>query len=474
MDAQKRELVNLFAMASPSKKRLTLIGIYLAALITRFISTGTFTLLPMAALDIGGMDIYPLVSSVGGAMSICIMPIYGFLGAGNPALKRPLLAGSLTLGAAIFTAISFAPNMFVIIAVNFFYGAVSASIFVVAYSMIRDMYNARQAAIYLGFIGTVTSIGMFIGPTIIGLITDTLGWRVAYRISVPLLLLAVLFIMIGVKVTRAQAAPHLKGKVGFDALGAFSLTLLLLGLVMTLSLGTTYVPFGSPLSHALILVAMVGFVMLLVDFSKKREQAFIPLAMLKDRNTVALALYNFFINTSANALVFFMPAYIISVLDGGGLYAAFSTAIYAVPGIFISPFLGKLIVRQGSARGLITVGTLVRIVVTIAVIIILSPQTPLPIVYVLMFIAGLYSAQQNVTSSTAPQIQIKPELRFQANSLVQTAQNLGSSIGMAVYTLIMASFGITQGMNVALVIATAIAVIALVMGQFLVKSKPQA
>ena len=85
-----------------------------------------------------------------------------------------------------------------------------------------------------------------------------------------------------------------------------------------------------------------------------------------------------------------------------------------------------------------------------------------------MFIAGFYAAQQNVTFSTTPQIQVPEHIRFQGNSVIQTAQNLGSTISLSVYTLIMASFGISQGMTVALIVAGAIAVIALVFGQFLV------
>lgn len=450
---------------------LTLIGIYIAALITRFISTGTFTLLPMAALDVGGMDIYPLASNISGLLSICVMPIYGFLGAQNPALKRPLLAGSLLVGAAVLVGISFAPSMFFIIVVNIFYGVVSAAIFVVAFSMIRDMYDAKQAGIYLGFIGTVTSIGMLVGPALIGLITDALGWRMAYLIAAPLLVIAVVFIVAGVKVSKAEAAPLARKGGGFDATGALALTFFLLGLVLTISLGNSYIPFGSIGSFGLIALAILSLIVLIADLAKKREKAFIPTPVLKDRNTVVLALFNLFANASTIAASFFMPSYVINVLGGSAFEAAMATAVYAVLGVFICPFLGRLIAKQGSARAVLTAGTLVRIMVTVAMIALLSPETPLWVVYVLMFIAGFYSAQQNVTSSTAPQIQIAAGIRFQSNSVIQTAQNLGSNIGIAVYTLVLANFGIAAGMNIALTIAMILAVAVLIVGQFLVKLK---
>ena len=471
--AQSNETNNPFASAPALKKRLTLIGIYVAALATRFISTGTFTVLPMAANDIGGMSIYPLASTVGGLMSICAMPVYGYIGSRYPWLKRTLLIFSLSVGAVVLLCEALAPSMFLIITVNFFYGIVSASIFVVAYSMIRDLYDAKQAGIYLGFIGTVTSIGMLAGPALTGIVIDVLGWRYFYHVGWILLLLSVFLAFIGVKVKREDALALVKTPAKFDLAGSISLMLFLLGIVMFLSLGGSYLPFGSIQSTAFGVLAVVALIVLIGIVVKKRSAAIIPSTVLKDRNTVVLALCNLFITCSTMALTFFMPSYVINVLHGTALQAGLTTAIYAVLGIFISPFLGRMIAKAGSARFVFTLGTIVRVLVTVAFILVLSSETPIWLIYILMLIAGFYSAQQNVTFSTAPQIQIRQEIRFMGNSVVQTAQNLGSSIGLAVYTLIMATCGLAGGMNIALIVAGTVAFVALFIGQFLVKAQKE-
>jgi MFS family permease len=457
------------AKAPAGKKRLTLIGIYIAALTTRFISTGSFTILPMAALDIGGLDIYPLASNVGGLLSICAMPVYGYLGARDPLLKKPLLVFSLLVGVVVLLAVALAPTMLVIIVANFFYGVVSASIFVVAFSLIRDMYDVKQAGIYLGFIGTVTSIGMLVGPALTGLLIDSFGWRLVYHVAWPLLLGAILLIVCGVRADFEGSKPQAKSSGALDLPGAVALSLFLFGLVLSLSLGRSYVPFGSPGSNALIVLAVLSLAVLVLVIAKKREQAFIPTPVLKDRNTVVLVLCNLLSTCSTMALSFFIPSYIITVLQGSALQAGLTTAIYAVLGVFICPFLGRTIAKRGSARLIFTVGTVVRIAVTVTFILILTPQTSIWAIYLMMLIAGFYSAQQNVTFSTAPQVQIRPEIRFQANSVVQTAQNLGSTIGLALYTMIMATYGIADGLPRALLLAGALAMTTLVIGQFLVK-----
>jgi MFS family permease len=449
---------------------LILIGIYIAALATRFVSTGSFTVLPMAALDIGGMEIYPLASNVSGLVSICAMPVYGYLGKRYPALKPALLAGALTVGAIVLFCVAMAPNMFVIIAVNLFYGVVSGAIFVVAFSLIRDMYDVKQAGIYLGLIGTVTSIGMLVGPALTGLIIDALNWRFAFHVGWPLLLVAVAFILVGVRKNKggSAAAEASQQKAGFDAAGAIALTLFLAGVVLSLSLGRSYVPFGTLANNAMIVLAAVALIALVWIVRKKGNAAFIPSTVFRDRNTSVLACMNLLSNLSTIALSFFMPSYIINVLGGSAFQAGCATATYALLGIFICPALGRLIARHGTARWVFTAGTVVRIGVTLALIAFLRPELSIWAVYGFMLVAGFYSAQQNVTFSTAPQIQIPAELRVQGNSVVQTAQNLGSSIGIAVYTAIMAGFGIASGMLVALTVAVAAAVVLLVVGQFLV------
>jgi predicted MFS family arabinose efflux permease len=130
---------------------------------------------------------------------------------------------------------------------------------------------------------------------------------------------------------------------------------------------------------------------------------------------------------------------------------------------------GRIIAKTGNARLLLSIGTSIRILVTLFYLLFLGPDTPFFIVCIAQFCAGFYSAQQSVTFSTGPQIQIEPKVRMQANSLIQVSMSIGSTVGMAVFTLVMAALGVTAGMPVALLIALITAIIYLVVGQFLRK-----
>jgi MFS family permease len=159
----------------------------------------------------------------------------------------------------------------------------------------------------------------------------------------------------------------------------------------------------------------------------------------------------------------------LNVMGVEPIFAAMATSAYSLMNIFLSPFIGRYIGKAGSARTVHTIGMVFRIVVMLTLMLALSPSFPVWIVIVIMGIAGFYASVQNSVSSAGPMIQIRPEIRLQANSVVQIALTFGSTVSMAVITFIMASRGIAQGMPLAMGLAASSAAISLVIGLFLQK-----
>ena len=303
--------------------------------------------------------------------------------------------------------------------------------------------------------------------TLIGVYAATLGNILVSTGFATMLPVAAL--EMGVRVKKEEAAPFAAAGGKFDIAGMLSVVVLLGGLILFLSFGTNYVPFGTPFSWCLLVLAVVGLLALFLVIRKKGNEAFIPAPVLKDRNTLILAICNFLFNSSSLALVFFMPAYVIYVMNGSPTEASLTTSLIAVVGLILGPFLGRRIAKVGSARGILTLGTIVRIAITLVLLFILSPSVPLWMLYICMFIAGFYNSQHSVTFSTAPQIQIAPELRVRSNSIIQLAQNLAAGVAISVYTVVIGLFGIAEGMKISLIIAIALAVVGLCVGQLLKK-----
>lgn len=480
MESANQAQSNPFLSAPSSKKHMTVIGIYLAVIANMLVSNTNSTLLPAAAADIGGMDIYGLAQGISGIIAVCAMPIYGFIGARNPAAKRLLAGGSLAVGAVVLFLRGIAANMFVIIIANIFWGLVSAGVFAIGFTMIRDIYDKKQAGLYLGLVGTMMSIGILAGPFVGGLVIDKIGWRVWCFILFAFLALGAVLILMGMKVKKNEVE-FLAVKGGkFDFVGAAVITVFLGCLIIALSMGSSYVRFGTWLSNALFIISLIALVALVIIVRRKKNDAIIPLNAIKDRNTLVLTGANFLHNFGAMSITFFIPGFIMRTLAtdpivealGPALAGGLSTSLMAVLGLFLGPVFGRIIAKQNTAKWVMTFGNVFRVLIMGAFVLVLVPGVPVWVIYILSFLGGFFNSQQTVTQSTAPQIMLKPDLRTLGNSVIQLGQNLGAGSGMAVFTLLVAMDPAT-GMRLCMVVSLVAWAILLAITFFLKKSSEE-
>ena len=118
--AEQVQQTNAFMRAPEGKKLLTVIGVYCGIIANLLISTSNATVLPAAAADIGGMDIYGLAQSISSVLSVALMPVFGFIAARNPHLKRILCTIGLAGGACVLLVRAVATNMMMIVVANIF------------------------------------------------------------------------------------------------------------------------------------------------------------------------------------------------------------------------------------------------------------------------------------------------------------------------------------------------------------------
>jgi MFS family permease len=451
-------ILNPFQANPSGKKMMSVIAVYIILVTSIFVSSGASIVLPIAAEEIGGMDIYSLAMTLSGVSSVALMPLYGYLGAKNPALRRSLFTVSLLIPAACIFLRGIATSMWIIVIPSVFLGMYSPAIYILGYSTVRDMYDRKAAGTYLGIVGTMQGIGLLLGPALTGLVIENLGWRALFFIVFPFFILAALLMFFGCKVTKEETK-HMAVAGTFDYLGAVSVMMFLAALLLFLSLGSR-APYGSSLSNALLAIALAGLALLIVDIKKKGNAAFVPAPALKDTNTLCLTIANFFGNFSVMACVFFLAPFIMYVMGHNAVSTSIANSAYAIIPLFMGPIIGRAIGKAGNARSIIMWGSgAYRFVLQIALLFALGPQTPIWIIYILMFLAGLYGSAGGVAPAVAPQIQLRPEIRQQGNSIIQLGQSFGGSVSIAVYTAVITSRGVEAGFKTALIIAAAAAAI---------------
>ena len=459
--------MNAFLSAPEGKKRLTLAALFCAILGSILMSSTQSTMLPLAANEIGGADYYTLTSTLQGIVAVVAMPLFGYVICKNPALKSRIFCVSMLVSAVVVLSRVFVGNMWAIIIPGMLYGFASASIYVVGYSFIRDIYGADKAAYYLGFVATMQSIAQIAGPLLGGVIMDSLSWRYMNHLIWPFFTAAGVLAILGVNV-RKDDVKELCSDAVFDAVGAVSLALFLCCLSLALSLGSgTFAPFGSVQSTVLIVIAVVALVVLILDIKSKGNGAFLPLGVLKERNTLCLALASLFCNLHSMATYIFLPMYALYVLGVSATASGLITSCYAIVGIFMGPIWGKMIGKRGSAKQVYLIGTTIRVITSVLFVLLINENTSIFLIYALMLVCGFYNSQTGVTFAAAPQLMIREENRVMGNSVIQICQSVGATISVAVYTLIIGMFGVATGIQVCFAVALAFAVLALVCGLFM-------
>jgi MFS family permease len=145
------------------------------------------TALPTAVLEIGGVElmswsftVYLVFAIVGGAGAARLKQMIG----GRQAMILPalvFLAGTLIAG--------FAPSMPVFLFGRVLQGIGEGIISGLCYILIPELFPSRLIARVFGVEAMVWALGSFGGPLVSGILTETISWRWAFFVNVPVVAL---------------------------------------------------------------------------------------------------------------------------------------------------------------------------------------------------------------------------------------------------------------------------------------------
>jgi EmrB/QacA subfamily drug resistance transporter len=167
--------------------------------------------------------------------------------------RKPLFLGGLlifTLGSALCGA---SPSLVALIAARGFQGLGAAAIFSVNIAMITRAFPAAERGRALGINAILVALGVSIGPTIGGLLTQLLTWRWIFYVNLPI---GAIVILLGWRVLTER--PRWKQQ-DFDFPGAAVLAVGLAALTLGLSFGQEW-GWTSPELLAVLLVALLALV----------------------------------------------------------------------------------------------------------------------------------------------------------------------------------------------------------------------
>jgi len=329
-------------------------------------------------------------------------------------------------------------------------------------AILTKSFPARQRGQALGLQATMTYLGLTVGPSLGGWLTEAFSWRAVFYINVPVGLLAFLLSL------RYIAADH-PGQVveRFDLRGAFAfmvgLTVLLFGLNQGHALG-----WASPL----ILAALIGAPLILAAFvqiERATSSPMLDLSLFRSQvfaGAVLSAVLNYI---CIYVITFLMPFYLIQGLGLGPSQTGVVLTAMPIVMAIVAPLSGTLSDRIGASwptiigMGLVAIGMFLLSG--------LGPQTSLPGIALRLAVVGLGTGIF-ISPNTSALMGAAPRNRQGiASGILATARNLGMVLGVglagAIYTTYAAeaasaSPAIFQAIQASFLAATSVALLGLV------------
>jgi EmrB/QacA subfamily drug resistance transporter len=400
-----------------------------------FITIVDFTIVNVAlptigrALRFAESDLQWLVTAYG-------LTFAGFLLLGGRAADLLGRRRILMVGVAVFTAASFAGGLATsdafLIVMRGLQGLGAALVLPAAQSIVMNMFpEGAERNKALGIWGAVGALGGTVGLLAGGILTSYAGWQYIFFFNVPIGVAALALVPAMVPESRARG-----GQRRYDPFGAVSITAALLVFVYAIS-QAPQIGWAATQTVAMLAAGAALLVAFLV-IETRAEAPLLPLPLLRRSAAAGPNAVGFLLGTSFLTFVFIGTLYMqqvlgYSALKTGAAWMAASLTSFAFAG------LSQKLVTRTSAKLIMCFG-----MALIGAGILWATQVPAggtfwqnlagPI-----FIAGTGTAFAFIPVSIGALAGVRERDAGVASGLLNTSQNLGGAIGVAVASSIAAS-----------------------------------
>ncbi|WP_081709934.1 MDR family MFS transporter [Arthrobacter sp. 35W] len=367
-DVDKRSILLVFA------------GLLVAMLLASLDQTIFSTALPTIVGELNGVEHMLWVTTSYILAATIMLPIYGKLGdlIGRKGLF--IFAISIFLVGSVIGGLS--QNMTELIIGRAVQGLGGGGLMLLSQAIIADVIPARQRGKYMGVMGGVFALSSVAGPLLGGWFTESIGWRWAFWMNLPLGALAILAAVLFLHLPKGT-----NSKPRIDVAGMGLLAIATTCLVLFTTWGGTQYAWDSMQIIALIAGTVVAGV-LFVLVERRAAEPIMPLHLFKDRNFNLATLAGLITGVAMFGAIGYLPTYLQMVTGVNATLAGFMMIPMMAALLVTSIVSGILVSRTGRYKWLPITGTTI-VAGALALLSTMTPDTPVWILCSYLALMGL-------------------------------------------------------------------------------------
>jgi EmrB/QacA subfamily drug resistance transporter len=395
-----------------------LLGIFLAALDQTIVGTA----LPVIVSDLRGNEVYIWAFTAYLLTATVSGPIYGKLSDIFGRRIIFMIGVSVFLSGSILCSIS--GEMWQFILFRGIQGLGAGALFPVAMAVIGDIFAPSERGRYQGFFGAVFGVSTLVGPALGGLITDNFGWHWIFLVNVPIgaVVLVVIWRTLPTRIA-SDVDRHI------DYLGAAVLAAALVPMLI----GFTNKQFGEwadPDVGGLILLGLILLPVFIFVESRAKEPI-VPLGLFRIPDFTASVTAFFLAAIGFFAAVVFLPRWFQTVHGSSATESGYQI-LPLLAGLIVSAIATGQIVSAVRRYKTLTVISLFISAFGLFLLTNIRPDTPEPLLWLWMAIAGLGVGPTFAVFTLVVQNSVPVRFLGTATSSLTLFQQVGGTIGLAI------------------------------------------